>query len=422
MSRDFDKGANGDPGEPTGVPGRRPDFLLAHLRVIDAASFLAGPGAATVLGDFGADVIKVEPMAGDGYRSLSKPWRTDYNWQLTSRNKRSIALDLNAPEGRAVLDRLVDGADVLVLNFLDDQLERYGLGYERLHARNPRLIHARISGYGSRGPEARRRGFDSTAWWARSGLMDLVRDQGQPPVMGAPGFGDHATAMSLFGAILLGLYRRELTGEGSAVETSLLANGLWANGMQLQGAVAGFDLAALRQEKGLRNPLTAVYGTADGRHVLLAVVNAGREWPALCDALDRPEWRHRYPDLRTLMKDRDRLKREIARIVGALPVSEICRRLDAAAITYSVVQNLQDVLEDPQARAAGYVVETGSTDPDYRLTVASPVAVDGAGKVPPGRAPDIGEHSRAVLEEAGFTRPEIETLLAAGVVAESPGP
>ncbi|MGE3464722.1 MAG: CaiB/BaiF CoA transferase family protein [Pseudomonadales bacterium] len=395
-----------------------PGLLLAHLKVIDAASFLAGPGAATVLGDFGADVIKVEPLAGDGYRTLSKPWRTDYNWQLTSRNKRSIALDLNTAAGRGVMDRLVDGADVLVVNFFDDQLERYGLAYERLRARNPRLVYARISGYGSEGPEANRRGFDSTAWWARSGLMDLVRDPGQPPLMGAPGFGDHATAMSLFGAILLGLYRRELTGEGAAVETSLLANGLWANGMQLQGAVAGFDLGALRQEKGLRNPLTSVYGTTDGRHVLLALVNAGREWPALCGALDRPDWPGRYPDMRALMKDRDFLKTEIAGIIGALPLAEVRRRLDAADVTYSVVQNLTEALEDPQARAAGYIQTTGSSDPDYGLTVASPVSVGGVAKVPPGRAPDVGEHTRTVLAEAGFSAADIDALLAAGAVAE----
>ncbi|HEY5645327.1 MAG TPA: CoA transferase [Pseudomonadales bacterium] len=396
----------------------RDEPLLKDLRVVDAASFLAGPGAATVLGDFGADVIKVEPMAGDGYRTLSKPWRTDYNWQLTSRNKRSIALDLNRPEGRSVMDRLLASADVLVVNFLDDQLDRYGLDYERVRSRNPRLVYARISGFGTRGPDAGKRGFDSTAWWARSGLMDLVRDQGQPPVMGAPGFGDHATAMSLFGAIMLGLYRRALTGEGSLVETSLLANGIWANGMQLQGAVAGFDLAALRQEKGLRNPLTAVYRTADDRHVLFAVINAAREWPALCEALERPEWAARHPDMRSVMKNRDALKAEIGEILRTMPLSAVCSRLDAADITYSVVQNLQEVLRDEQARAAGFVLETGSDDPDYQLTLASPIAMAGAAKRAPGRAPAVGEHSREVLADMGFDAEEIAGLLASGAVAE----
>jgi len=393
--------------------------LLEHLRVVDAASFLAGPGAATVLGDYGADVIKVEPFTGDGYRMLSRPHRTDYNWQLTSRNKRSIALNLNTPAGRSVMHRLVDGADVLVLNFFDDQLERYGLDYPTMKDLNPRLIYARMSGFGSRGPEARKRGFDSTGWWARTGLMDLVRDKGQAPVMGAPGFGDHSSAMSLFSAIMLGLYRRELSGEGCAVETSLLANGIWANGMQVQGAIAGFDFGALRQEKGLQNPLTSVYETSEGRHLLFAVINAMREWPELCAALDREAWRSVYPDVRSIMKDRSAIKAEIAGIIRGWTLEEACRRLDTAGITYSVVQNLAEVIEDEQARAAGIVVETGSDDPDYQLTVASPIEIAQETKKAPGSAPDIGEHSREILLEFGFTDDEVQALVNEGVIADS---
>jgi formyl-CoA transferase len=392
--------------------------LLEHLKVVDAASFLAGPGAATVLADYGADVIKIEPFGGDGYRTLSRPHPTDYNWLLTSRNKRSLALDLNSEDGRTVIHRLIDTADVLILNFFDDQLERYGLGYETVRSRNPGLVYARMSGFGTRGPEARKRGFDSTAWWARTGLMDLVRDKGDPPVMGAPGFGDHSSAMSLFSAIMLGLYRRELSGEGCAVETSLLANGVWANGMQVQGAVAGFDMGALRQEKGFQSPLTAVYETADGRHLLFAVINAMREWPNLCDVIGRPQWKEAYPDVRSLMRERLALKTEIAGVISAWSLDEACERLDRADITYSVVQNLQEVIHDQQARAAGIVLETGSDDPDYRYTVASPIEVAQAPKKPPGPAPGVGEHSREVLTEAGFSEDEIQAFIDAGVVAE----
>jgi formyl-CoA transferase len=391
--------------------------MLEHLKIVDAASFLAGPGAATVLADYGADVIKVEPFAGDNYRTLSRPHRTDYNWQLTSRNKRSLALDLNAQEGRDLIHRLIDEADVLIVNFFDDQLARYQLDYETVKGRNSRLIHARMTGFGTRGPEARKRGFDSTGWWARTGLMDLVRDKGQAPVMGAPGFGDHSSAMSLFSAIMLGLYRRELSGEGCAVETSLLANGIWANGMQVQGAIAGFDFGALRQEKGLNNPLTSVYETADGRHVLLAVINAAREWPLLCDALGRPEWQEIYPDIRALLKERLAVKGEVAGILAGWTLAETCRRLDEAGITYSVVQNLQEVIHDEQARAAGIVLETGSEDPDYQLTVSSPIAVAEEAKRPPGPAPEIGEHSREILLEAGLSAEQIQDLVERGVVA-----
>lgn len=401
------------------MTGTNEKLLLDGLKVIDAASFLAGPGAATVLADYGADVIKIEPFEGDGYRTLSKPWRTDYNWQLTSRNKRSLALNLSMEEGRSVMQRLLADADVLVLNFFDDQLERYGLTAEAVHALNPRLIYARITAFGSSGPEARKRGFDSTGWWARTGLMDMVRDKGQPPVMGAPGFGDHSTALSLFGAIMLGLYRRELTGEGGVVETSLLANGLWANGMQIQGAVAGFDLGSLRQEKGLLNPLTSVYRTADDRYLLFAIINAGREWPGLCRGLGREDWLTDYPDVRSIMKARERLRAEIAEIVGGWTLAEARAVLDAAEITYSLVQNLDEVMADPQARAAGFIVETGSDDPDYQLTVANPVILSDEVRRSHGPAPDVGEHSRVILGEAGFSESEIDALIDAGAVAQA---
>lgn len=395
-------------------------MLLEALKVIDAASFLAAPGAATVLADYGADVIKVEPPQGDSYRGLAAHYHVDYNWQLTSRNKRSIALDLNQAPARAILHDLVDQADVLLVNFMPAQLERYELDYERLKARNPRLIYAHFSAYGRRGAEAGRRGFDTTGWWARSGLMDHVRDPGQMPLMGAPGFGDHASAMALFGAIMLALYRRERTGEGSLVESSLAANGAWANGMQLQGRIAGFDMSERRQSGAWASPFTAVYGTADDRHLLLAIVNPGREWPGLARALDGQGWLEddRFRDLRTILKHRGELKALVAERIAALTLEEACARLDGEDVTYSVVARLEDVVADPQLRANGIVVDTGSDDPSYPVTIASPLQLAEEPKRPPGPAPAVGQHSREILAELGWDEARIEAALTAGVVTE----
>jgi crotonobetainyl-CoA:carnitine CoA-transferase CaiB-like acyl-CoA transferase len=394
------------------------DYLLQDLKVIDAASFLAGPGAATVLADYGADVIKVEPLGGDGYRTLAGNYRTDYNWQLTSRGKRSLALDLADARSRPVMQRLIAAADVLIVNFFDDQLEKYQLDYARVRDLNPKLIYARMSGYGTSGDEARRRGFDSTAWWARSGLMDLVRDQGQPPVMGAPGFGDHSSAMSLFGAIMLGLYRRQLNGAGCEVESSLLANGIWANGMQVQGAIAGFDMGVRRQAKGWVNPFTSVYCTRDDRYLLFAMINVMREWPGLCLALGHPEWQKddRFSDFSSMMKHRIELKSLISEAVAGESLTQIVPRLEAAELTFSVVQNLAEVIADPQARATGIIVETGADDPDYQLTVGSPLRLAEEDKRAPAQAPVIGEHSAEVLQELGFSSAEVAQLSEAGVI------
>ncbi len=397
------------------------EYLFSDLKVIDAASFLAGPGAATVLADFGADVVKVEPTGGDGYRRLAGNYAVDYNWLLTSRNKRSIGLDIASVEGREVLQKLILEADVLLVNFRADQMKRFNLEYETLKTVNPRLIYAHMTGYGTEGEEADRRAFDATAWWARSGLMDQVRDKGQAPVVGSPGFGDHATAMSMFGAIMMGLYRREKTGEGSYVTTSLAANGVWANGMQLQGVVAGFDLGRLRQEKGWLNPFSSVYETSDGRFVIFAIVDPVKEWKNLCTALDRLDWiiDERFRDLRTMMKNRRELKAMMQDIIGELQLSELVHRLDSHDVTFGVVQQGPEVVADPQLIANEIIVPTGSDDPLYQWTVASPIKLKEAQKKQPIRAPDIGQHSREVLAELGFAEDEIDRLIDQGVVRES---
>jgi len=392
--------------------------MLDDLTVIDAASYVAGPAAATVLGDFGANVIKVEPPRGDGFRRLAARYRTDYNWQLTSRNKRSLALDIGMPEGRHVLFRLIDSADILVVNFNAAQLKKYGLEYTALKSRNARLILAQMTGYGTRGPEAERRGFDVAAWWARSGITDMMKLPGGAPPNGVGGVGDHASAMSLFGAIMMALYRREKTGEGSHVTTSLAANGAWSNGMHLQGAIAGFDLAAVLAEKGYRSPFVLSYLTRDQRYIVLVGPNPQREWPRLCQALGRDEWLKdsRFSDVTSIMKHRDELRAMIAGEFSRHNLNHLVRSLDDADVTYSVVETIRDVLTDAQLIENEILLKTGSADPDYQWTVNSPIEVTGASRQLRREAPQIGEHSREILREAGFDEAGIEQLQSCGAV------
>ena len=202
------------------------DHLFSGLKVIDCASWIAGPAAATIMSDFGADVIKIEPPGvGDPWRARSTSGaQNDYYWQLTSRNKRSLALDLKHEAGRAVLYRLVADADVFVTNFPLPVRDRLKLAPTDLLPLNPRLIYASFTAYGEAGDEAAKTGFDSTAYWARTGLMDAVRaDEDTPPARSAPGMGDHPSATGLYAAIVTALYRREKTGRGGLVRSSLLA-------------------------------------------------------------------------------------------------------------------------------------------------------------------------------------------------------
>ena len=397
------------------------EHFLEDLIVVDAATFLAGPGAATMLGDFGAKVIKIEPPGGDGYRGLVGRYPVPYHWLLTSRNKESLALDLSKDAGQALMHQLIAKADVMTTNFMRGQLERYQLTYPTLKAINPRLVFGHITGYGDEGPEADRRAFDVTGWWARSGMMEFVRDPGQTPLMPAPGMGDHSTATALFGAIMSGLYKRERTGEGCHVSTSLAANGVWANGMALQGVAAGNDLAEHRQKAGWVNPLSAAYGCADGGFLVLTMINTAREYPQLCQALGHPEWLQdeRFSDIQQAMRHRGDLQQMIADAFAQIGYAEAARRLDEQGITYSKVQTMSEVLVDSQLRAAGIVIETGDTQGDYDLTISSPINVVGETKKVPQRAPDIGADSLSVLRELDFEEDYIQSLLGAGVVVDT---
>ena len=221
------------------------ESVFTGLKVVDLASFIAGPGAATILSDFGAEVIKVEPPgSGDPHRYTYKippqPRANDnYAWHLDNRNKRGLAVDLKSPQAKHVIERLVKWADVLIVNFPYPVRKRLKLTYEDVAQWNSRLIYADITGYGDHGPDADQPGFDITAYWARSGLLALMRDAGAPPMLPVAGSGDHATAVGLYAAIVTALYRRERTGKGSHVTTSLIAEGAWSCSMSVQAALCG---------------------------------------------------------------------------------------------------------------------------------------------------------------------------------------
>src|ERR1700738_3487222 len=218
------------------------DNIFSGLKVVDFASFIAGPSAAVILSDFGADVIKVEPPSGDLFRHAHQippqPQAKDaYPWHLANRNKRGITLDLKSPSAQPVLERLVKWADVLIVNTPHPARKKLKLEYDDVVQWNPLLIYADLTGFGEQGPDASLPGFDITAYWARSGLLSLTRDAGAPPTLPPSGSGDHATAVTLFSAIVTALYRREGTGKGSYVTTSLLAAGVWSCGVYAQAAL-----------------------------------------------------------------------------------------------------------------------------------------------------------------------------------------
>jgi crotonobetainyl-CoA:carnitine CoA-transferase CaiB-like acyl-CoA transferase len=266
--------------------------IFAGLKVIDCASFIAGPAAATILADHGAEVIKIEPPgAGDAYRSLfTRPGApnpgVDYAWLAVSRNKRGLALDLKAPEGRAILERLVSQADIFVTNFPLPVRERLRTRYADFAAKYPRLIYASLTAYGEAGPEGDKTGFDTTAYWARSGLMDEVRaDHSALPARSVPGMGDHPTASALFGGIAAALYRRERTGQGGEVRANLMNAGMWANTFLIQAALCGATIPPRPKREDAPNALGNMYQAGDGRWFIIAVISEDRQWAPLATAM-----------------------------------------------------------------------------------------------------------------------------------------
>jgi crotonobetainyl-CoA:carnitine CoA-transferase CaiB-like acyl-CoA transferase len=398
--------------------------LLDGIRVIDAASFIAGPVATTAMADFGADVIKIEPPGGDTYRLRNAgypPSPYNFPWIVDNRNKRSLALDLRAEDGRRVLHRLVESADVFVTNVPLDGRARLGVRWEDLSPLNPRLIYGSITAYGESGAEASRPGFDSTALWARSGLMDLVRPAPEaPPSRSLPGMGDHPTGMSLFGAIMAALYQRERTGRGAMVGTSLLANGLWLNAIAVQGILCGARTVVRPPREQAVDALGNLYRCRDGRWFLIALTPDGRRWEDFTAAIGRPDL-FADPRFATPAVRRDNAGALIAildALFGERDWADWRRVLEASGIAFGVVGTLDDIPHDAQMRDSGALVPIDDPRAGAPLTVSSPVWIGGQDKVPPTMAPGIGEHTTEVLREAGLEEAEIARLLQAGVIAQ----
>jgi formyl-CoA transferase len=405
------------------------DNIFSRLRVVDMSSFIAGPSAAVILSDYGADVIKVEPPTGDMWRIAYKlppnPRSTEnYPWHLNNRNKRGLSLDLKSPHAAEIVERLVKWAEVLIVNTPHPARKRLKLEYEDVAAWNPRLIYADLTGYGEKGPDADLPGFDITAYWARSGLLSLTRDAGAPPTLPVAGSGDHATAVGIYSAIVTGLYRRERIGKGSYVTTSLLAEGVWACGVSIQAALCDAKAYPLHDRLKPPNATLNVYRASDDVWFLLVV--PPDRLKALATGIGRSDLLTdaRFMDAAGLSANSAQLTAILDQVFASQPMAHWREILDAAHITYGVVRTPGEVVHDPQLRENGIVVPLEGAGDKLTTTISSPLQVHGVEKVPARRAPEIGEHNIEILEELGFDAKAIDRLRTSGAVpaAHEPAP
>ncbi|MGY3494329.1 CaiB/BaiF CoA transferase family protein [Bradyrhizobium sp. USDA 4502] len=397
--------------------------IFKGLKVIDCGSYIAAPTSATILGDLGADVIKIEPPgAGDPLRALQKipglpKSEHSYSWMLDNRGKRGLALDLAKQDGQAVLHRLVTQADVFITNYPLAVRRKLAIDHLRLTAMNARLIYASFTGYGESGDEVGKPGFDATAYWARSGLMDIVRsDASAPPARTSTGMGDHPSGVSLFAAIAVALYQRERTGHGTRVGSSLLANGVWSNGVMAQAALCGATFTPRPPRETFFNALSCHYRCRDGRWLLLAIVSEERDWPTFARCIGRPDL---IEDPR-FARQADRFGQS-AELIAVLDAEfakrdrdEWRRRLDEAGLVFASVAEVNDLRTDKQLIDAGILRPFES---ETMMTIDSPFFVDGADKVKPRQAPALGQHSEEILREAGYDDTAIDRLRSSGTIA-----
>lgn len=401
--------------------------ILSGLRVIDCGTYVAGPASTTIMSDFGADVIKIErPQGGDLYRFMAaQPGfaKADINWAwiLTSRNKKSVALDLSVSRGREALIRLIKTADVFVTNYQRPILEKFQLTWEHLHSENERLIYAHLTGYGDAGEDADAPAFDALAYWARSGLMMSVVGTDGSPGGPRPGMGDHPTSVSLFGAIMLGLYHRERTGHGVKVGTSLMASGAWANACDLQAKFCKAEFPQRGADGTPPNPLAAGYLSRDGKIFMVVLLDPAIEFPNLCRALGQEDLATNplFATKEARVTNASALFAILQAQFESRDLAEWRVRFKQADIKWAPLPKLEEAVEDPQMRASGAFVDLDYPGYGKLQTVNSPIFTSAGAKRTPTAAPQLGAHTNEVLRDLGYDEATISALIRDGVAAVS---
>jgi len=398
--------------------------IFSGLKVVDLSSFVAAPGAAVILSDFGADVIKVEPPQGDmwrqGHHTPVQPQSEDaYQWHLANRNKRSIVLDLKSPGAQQVVFELANWADVFIVNTPHHARKKLKLEYEDVAGWNPRLIYADLTGFGECGPDADLPGFDVTAYWARSGLLSMTRDAGVPPTWPVGGSGDNATAVGLYSAIVTALYRRERTGKGSHVTTSLLAQGVWSASVSIQAALAGAKFPPRHDRTHPANAAMNVYRSSDGTWFVLIITPD--KFVTVVKAIGRADLLTdpRFSSPAQILANMTPLTVIFDELFSAQPMSHWHSVFAGLNVTFGEVRGPQEVINDPQLTENEIIVPLNGAGGKLTSTISSPIQVHGVAKEPARRAADLGEHTVEILGELGFDAKDIESLRASGAVPKA---
>lgn len=405
---------------------------LDDVTIVEIDNWMAAPSAAAILADLGATVLKVEPLAGDPMRGMTRRVRLpdgadqarvdyDYQFDVANRGKRSLAVALDTDQGRDVVHRLCARADVFLCNLLARRQQRFGLDPQTMLEVNPRLVHATLTGYGTTGPEAWRPGYDVTAFFGRSGLYDAMREgpDGVVP-MARPAQGDYTTGLALVSSILAALRLAERTGEGQVVETSLYETAVWTQATDY--SVTAIDERELRPRAREQQIIATAnrYRCGDGKWIVLNMPQESA-WPLLCRTIGCEHLLddERLADLRGRFHHMAEIVAAIDEALATQSRDEWGEIFDEVGIIWGPVMGLHEVVGDAQAEAIGLFPELEHPAIGSYRTVASPLRFHTVDVGPSSSAPVLGADTRSALVNAGFSDDEVDELIAAGAVAEA---
>ena len=396
---------------------------LDGVRVVELGVWVAGPGAAGLLADWGADVVKIEPPAGDPARGFGVMLGGDLDsnpvFELDNRGKRSIVVDLSGADGMQVAHDLLAGADVFVTNIRPSALARLGLDPDALRERYPRLVYALITGFGLGGPDAEKAAYDIAAYWARSGIAASLQAPGGPLPFQRGGMGDHTAAMTGAAMVSAALYERSNSGQGQLVTTSLLRQGVYTIGFDVNIALMWGRTLEIGVRETMRNPSVNNYTAGDGQRFWIVGLEGDRHWPALARAVGRPEWLddERFRSARDRAVNARELIAELDAVFATRSRDEWATAFDAEPdVFWAPVNTVDDLLGDEQFHASGAVVHVPDEQGSSPM-LASPADFGGEPVQPRWRAPLLGEHTEEVLRELGRDDAGIRRLRADGTVS-----
>jgi crotonobetainyl-CoA:carnitine CoA-transferase CaiB-like acyl-CoA transferase len=405
---------------------------MKGVRILEVAQFTFVPAAAAVLADWGADVIKVEHAEmGDTQRGLVRLQGFDLINKDSSffpivegpnRGKRSIGLALDRPEVRPILQELVRNSDVFLTNYLPAQRRKLRIDVEHIRAINPDIIYVRGSGFGAKGEEAEKGGYDATAFWARGGSGAHVTPPGSEALLGMPAgaYGDAIGGMTIAGGISAALFARRNTGETSVVDVSLLSTGAWAMQFAVNLALSAkgpLTMPPPPKYGTATNPLIGTFGTSDGRWIMLTMLQPGRYWPEFCAVVGRPELAEddRFNSTEKIMANAPVAAEIVAEIIRSRTFDEWATTFEGMKGQWAAVQNAYEVGHDKSLRANGFIGQFVDSDGAVQEMVTAPVQFD---ETPAQlkRAPQFAEHTDEILREIGLTDEQIINVKIAGAV------